>query len=93
MQAEAIPWLWWNWVLSPDEVHLARLERTLDWIENHQLNEACGEWFAEINAKRKVTGTSNMSYDWKSSYHTVRAMLFVEKWINDYLSQSPGNTA
>lgn len=86
VQAEAAAGLWWTWILSQDEIHLARLENTLDWIEKYQLNAGTGEWFAETDSKGNIIGTPNMGYDWKASYHTMRAMLYLEKWIDEVFS-------
>ena len=71
--------------LTGDTVHLDRLERTVDWIENYQRDSQYGEWFARISADGSISGGDYKGSEWKTSYHTTRALVFVNRWITDYL--------
>ncbi|GAF69929.1 unnamed protein product [marine sediment metagenome] len=96
VQCEAINALWWNYQLTGDTEQLDRLDKTLDWIETSQRDSEYGEWFAGINedgstGDENTRGPSYLKSDnkgeiMKSSYHNIRALVFVEKWINDYLN-------
>jgi cellobiose epimerase len=82
VQAEALNGLWWTYRLTGDPVHLARLEGTLSWIENVQ-RAASGEWYWEVDPTGQPVGWAGpaMSNLWKASYHTLRALMFVQRWM------------
>jgi mannobiose 2-epimerase len=81
VQFEALEGLWWAYELSADATYLARLERTLEWIEASE-DLPTGEWFATTNADGTPAGADYKSDEWKASYHTVRALVFLQDWID-----------
>lgn len=85
VQFEALGGLWWAYELSADVLYLDRLERTLDWIERTE-DLPTGEWFAISNADGSAAGADYKSDEWKASYHTVRALVFLRDWIEAELT-------
>jgi mannobiose 2-epimerase len=81
VQFEALEGLWWAYELSADPLYLDRLERTLDWIESTE-DLPTGEWLAVSNADGSPSGVDYKSDEWKASYHTVRALVFLQDWID-----------
>jgi mannobiose 2-epimerase len=86
VQAEAVAGLWWTWILTKDAVHLSRLEKTLDWIENYQISKKLGAWYGYVSPNGGISGSNNLGYDWKASYHNMRAMIYLGRWIGEYLA-------
>jgi cellobiose epimerase len=80
VQAEALEGNWWLYKLTNDTTYINRLEGTLNWIETYQMAPS-GEWYQNLNTNGMVTGTTNMSDAWKSSYHSMRALMNTEDWI------------
>lgn len=85
VEAESLSGLWWMYQLTGDTVQLDYLERTVDWIENYQRDSEYGEWFARINADNSISGGDYKGSEWKTSYHTTRALVFVNRWISNHL--------
>lgn len=86
VQFEALAGLWWAYELSRDPAHLDRLEATLDWIEQSE-DVPNGEWFAATNADGSPAGVDYKGDEWKASYHSVRALVFVQDWITAELTR------
>ena len=85
VQAEVLNGLWWMFSLTGDQVHLDRLEKTLEWITNYQQDPHYGDWYTNVNSNGFREGSDNKGTEWKTGYHNIRALLFVERWIADYL--------
>jgi cellobiose epimerase len=85
VQFEALEGLWWAYELSADGTYLDRLERTLEWVEQTE-DQPIGEWFAASNPDGSAAGADYKSDEWKASYHSMRALLFLQGWIDDELS-------
>jgi len=85
VQFEATEGLWWAHELDPRALYLDRLGRTLDWIELAE-DLPVGEWFATTNADGSAAGADYKSDEWKDSYHPVRALVFLQDWIDAKLA-------
>lgn len=86
VQFEALEGLWWAYELTADALYLDRLERTLDWIARTE-DLPTGEWFAITNADGSPSGADYKSDEWKASYHTVRALVFLQDWVDAELTR------
>jgi mannobiose 2-epimerase len=81
VQFEALEGLWWAHVLSGDALQLDRLERTLDWVEFTE-DRPVGEWFAATNPDGSPAGADYKGDEWKASYHSVRALVYLQDWVD-----------
>jgi mannobiose 2-epimerase len=82
VQAEALAGLWCLYRLTRDKVHLKRLEKTLDWIEQYQRDAERGEWYGYVTSQGQPCNKEEpKGHEWKCSYHNIRALTFLEKWI------------
>jgi mannobiose 2-epimerase len=82
VQLEALAGLWWDYELSGDTVALDRLEQTTSWLEATE-DLPSGEWFASTNPDGSAAGGADYKGDeWKESYHSVRALVFVQDWVD-----------
>ena len=84
IQAETVLGLLRLYFLSGEAEWLEKTEKTLDWIERNQVNMKTGEWFENADETGRITGSRRMAHDWKSSYHTLRAMAYASRWIGEY---------
>ncbi|MFC1552656.1 AGE family epimerase/isomerase [Candidatus Latescibacterota bacterium] len=85
VQAECLSGLWWMFVLTDDTVHLGRMEKILDWLDNNLIDSEYGGWYARIDPGEPPSGSGYKSDYWKSSYHSCRALILVDAWIDGYL--------
>ena len=75
VQAEGLISLLIMYEITNDEKYLEYFIRTLNWIENYQIDWDNGEWFNEITPKGNPIGPKvNI---WKAGYHTTKAILEV----------------
>jgi mannobiose 2-epimerase len=82
VQFEALNGLWWAFDVSRDDVYLERLSSTLGWIEATE-DRPIGEWFATTNPDGSPQGGADYKGDeWKESYHPVRALVYVQDWVD-----------
>jgi mannobiose 2-epimerase len=82
VQAEALPALYRLYALTGDPLHLARLERTLDFIEVHQRDRRHGGWFWSIRENGLLSDKGgDKGGEWKASHHELRALLLTSDWI------------
>lgn len=81
VQFEALAGLWWAYALSADALHLDRLEQTLEWIETTE-DAPTGEWFTRSNPDGSAAGSDYKGDEYKESYHPVRALVFVQDWVD-----------
>ncbi len=82
IQSESLSGLLRLYILTKNEIWLDKLQKTLNWIEQSQIDKNTGEWYWDINAKGKTVTTSNLGNEWKTCYHNLRSCIFIEKWIN-----------
>lgn len=73
--------------LTGDASFLARFDRVLDWIGSRQLNAEVGEWYYNVNGRGRPVSRDVfngdcgwMTFAWKSSYHSLRALMNLKKW-------------
>jgi mannobiose 2-epimerase len=82
IQAEALPGLYELHRLSKDPKYLERLERTLDWIENHQVDREFGGWYWGVLEDGKLGPRGDdKGEEWKANYHDLRALVVTSEWI------------
>jgi len=82
IQAEALPASFRLYELTGDAVHLERLERTLDFIEQHQRDREHGGWFWGIREDGSLGERGDdKGGEWKASYHELRALVLTADWI------------
>jgi len=82
IQAEALPGLYQLYLLSNDTKYLDKLETTLDFIENFQVDREFGGWYWGIGEDGKVGPRGNgKGEEWKAAYHDLRATVFTAEWI------------
>jgi cellobiose epimerase len=85
VQAEALNGLFRLYSLTGETQWLEKLDKTLSWIERCQVNKSTGEWYYSADEHGNPTSTTDMGNFWKASYHDLRAMMFLNLWINEYL--------
>jgi cellobiose epimerase len=91
IQAEAIPALFRLFEQTGEEVWLQRLEGTVEFIEQKQVNRETGEWFWGVLADGSVGPRGDsMGEQWKASYHVLRALVFTERWMTEWLGAQRG---
>jgi mannobiose 2-epimerase len=84
VQAEALTGLWRLYRLTGERRHIDRLERTLTFIEQHQLDPEYGELYWDTNADGSLgPHGSDKGEEWKASYHGVRALVFTSDFMRD----------
>jgi len=84
VQFEAVAATFWLLRLTGDEAHLVRLERMLDYVEAAR-DAAHGEWFYGLNPDGTLGPDGpNKGQEWKTSYHSLRSLLFTADWIEEY---------
>jgi mannobiose 2-epimerase len=81
-QFEALAGLWWLYRLTGDEVYLDRLASTLDWIEGPARDAEHGGWYFNVALDGRPDGRGDHKGEvWKTTYHGMRAVLFVDDWM------------
>ena len=86
VQFEALPGLYWLYRLTGDTLHLARLERTLGWLETGGHDAEFGEWYFAVNPDGSVGQRGDHKGElWKASYHNLRALVLTEDWLRELL--------
>jgi len=82
-QFESILGLWRLFELTGDTVHLERLEKTLEWIEECR-DKDYGEWFwghypdGSLGPRGDRKGE-----EWKTSYHNLRSLVLCLDWMEE----------
>ena len=88
VQFEALPGLWWLYRLTGDKLHLARLERTLTWLETVGHDDEFGGWYYALSPDGTVAAPGDHKGElWKASYHELRALVLTEDWMRELLGQ------
>jgi len=85
VQAEALNGLLYLYKWTGKRKYLKRINRTLDWIEQYQLNKETGEWYSDLNSDgtpqpNALKTTGNL---WKTAYHAGRACVYFQNWIHE----------
>jgi len=73
VQAEGLVSEIYMYNLTKYPIYLEHFEKTLDWIEKHQVDWKNGDWFNTIKPGGIPTG--NKADIWKAAYHNGRAMI------------------
>lgn len=83
VQCEGLLCLWRLYDLTGDSRYLDRLDATLRFIETYQRDPQTGEWFAGIEDGRVTDWTFGLEKGTlrKASYHDVRALVNLDRWI------------
>jgi len=83
IQAEALNGLLRLYLITGKSNYLDKIDKTLDWVENYQVNKKTGEWYEDIDGIGKPIPRLIMGHAWKASYHNLRAMMFMDRWIKE----------
>lgn len=63
---------------------LLRLERTLDWIENGQLDREFGGVYMGVMPDGTLGPNGDIKGElWKASYHDLRGLIYAADWLTD----------
>ena len=85
IQTEALNGLWQLYRLSGDAKYLQHIDRTLDFVSRYLVTPT-GEWRWQALADGGQDATNNfIGGEWKTSYHTGRALLQLEQWTGELL--------
>ncbi|MGL1936104.1 MAG: AGE family epimerase/isomerase [Fibrobacterales bacterium] len=84
VQFEAIQGLWRLFEHYQDTLYVDRIESTLSWIEGSQMNGATQEWYADVDNGGNAGENRYTANEWKTSYHSVRGVVNLPRWINEY---------
>ena len=71
--------------LTEDVTYLDCLESTLQHIEQVQADSEFGEWYGRVGGDDLLPGDLNKGHEWKASYHTVRATIQLDRWVDELL--------
>jgi mannobiose 2-epimerase len=90
VQFEALNGLSTMWQLTSEPHYLDKFERVLTWLETKQYNPAVGEWYSMVDDRGRPLARTPfgedcawLSYPWKASYHSVRALVTRKRWIEE----------
>jgi hypothetical protein len=63
---------------------LQRIDRTLTWIENGQLDREFGGFFWGVLQDGTIGPYGDLKGDpWKASYHEMRGLMFAADWLRE----------
>jgi mannose/cellobiose epimerase-like protein (N-acyl-D-glucosamine 2-epimerase family) len=93
--------------LTGEPEYLEKFERVLSWLERKQINAAVGEWYYNVDEHGRPldrdifnSDCGWMSFAWKSSYHSLRALIHCKRWTawrcqlgNGHLGQQASHTS
>jgi mannobiose 2-epimerase len=77
-QFEGLLGLWWLHRFTGAEDARQKLVQTLDWIEGPQRDAEHGEWYFGVMPDGTLQDPELKGTIWKATYHTVRALLFLQ---------------
>jgi mannobiose 2-epimerase len=93
IQAEALPALFRLYEQTRDELYLDRLEKTLDFIEQKQLAPS-GEWYWGVFDDGRIGPIGDgLGQEWKAGYHVLRALVFTDEWMGQWLASTGAGRA
>jgi mannobiose 2-epimerase len=79
--------------LTDEWKFLEKFERVLSWLESKQINHAVGEWYYNVDDRGRPVDTDVfgndcawMTFAWKSSYHSLRALMTGKRWLESACS-------
>lgn len=80
-------------LLTGEPELLEKFERVLRWLESKQRNHAVGEWYYNVDHRGRPLDTDVfgndcawMTFAWKSSYHSLRALMTRKRWLESLCS-------
>lgn len=93
VQFEALNGLFVAYQLSGDTKFLLQFDDILTWLETGQKNPRVGEWYYNVNNRGRPVNRDVfngqchwMTFPWKSSFHSLRALMSARRWIeHNYL--------
>lgn len=86
-QASSLLGNWEMFLQTNDQVYLNRMESTIDYINKHQADPEYGEWFEAIDGNGTISSTNKGTHT-KSSFHPIRATFYLQKQIDQYISNN-----
>lgn len=96
---EALNGLSTAYQLSGEQTYLKTYDRVLEWLDTKQCNPQTGEWYYNVDRRGRPLlqgaygeNTGLMSFAWKSSYHSTRALLVSKQWLLEELSRASSPT-
>lgn len=85
---EALNGLSTMYELTGETSYLEKFEKVLEWLEDEQMNDATKEWYYNVDDSGKPVNTDVfgaqcgwITFAWKSSYHSLRALMTRKEWI------------
>ncbi len=95
-QFEALNGLMVAYRLSSEPEFLTMFDRVLEWLDTKQRHPRLGEWYYNVDSRgrpliRGVYGEPCgwMSFPWKSSYHSFRALIACKLWLQSEIQDLP----
>ncbi|MEQ8955906.1 MAG: AGE family epimerase/isomerase [Porticoccaceae bacterium] len=87
VQTEAITGLWWLYRLTGEVGYLDKLEATFAYSQAQLIDHEYGGWYSSRleNGELGSNGTIK-GHLWKTSYHTVRGLVFTHAWMLEALA-------
>jgi len=90
-QFEALAGLWWLYRFTGDPAYLDVFDRVLDWIEGPARDPEHGEWYFSIGLGGNPDERGDHKGEvWKTTYHGLRAVLFIDDWIAAAAAEANG---
>lgn len=85
VQASSLLGNWELYTITKDNTYLDRIEKTISWIQNDQVDKDYGEWYERVDANGTVVDIKGSHY--KSSFHNIRATLWLKSFIDEYAEE------
>jgi len=85
-QASALLGNWALYDLTKNPIYLDRIEGTIKWITTSQVDTTYGEWFSAVAPDGTFPDGTNKGTYIKSSFHPLRATIYLQNTINSYIS-------
>lgn len=80
VQAESLVTMAYMYSLTSENIFLKHFSKTLDWVNNYQVDWRNGDWFDTVLPDGTPIG--NKAHVWKSAYHNGRAMIKTIEILN-----------
>ena len=90
IQFESMQGIWQLYLHTKDEKYLAQIESVLDWLENQQMHRPIKEWFQEVDNSGTPGQNRYIADEWKTTYHSIRALVNMADWIGEYTEEELG---
>jgi mannobiose 2-epimerase len=79
--------------LTGEPEFVEKFESVLRWLESKQRNHAVGEWYYNVDHRGRPLASDVfgndcawMTFAWKSSYHSLRALMTGKQWLENVCS-------